>query len=197
MFGELALQGFIYRGLKPVLWCATCETALADAEVEYENHTSNSIYVRFPLLSRSEGRLLHGASRTQVTRRHPVRRDLDDDALDDPGEPGRCRASRRGVCRRARRIRDGDDGLLSRRRAAGRIRDEGGGRQRVRDDQTVRGAELEGLIFRHPLFHRTSPVVLADYVTMDTGTGIVHTAPGHGKEDFETGLRYGLEVLSP
>ena len=61
----------------------------------------------------------------------------------------------------------------------------------------VEGADLAGLVFRHPLFDRASPALLADYVTMDTGTGIVHTAPGHGKEDFETGHRYGLEVLNP
>src|SRR5262249_12350097 len=63
--------------------------------------------------------------------------------------------------------------------------------------KTLPGKELEGLVFKHPLFHRTSPVVLADYVTMDTGTGLVHSAPGHGKEDFETGLKYGLEALTP
>ena len=63
--------------------------------------------------------------------------------------------------------------------------------------KTVRGADLEGMTFKHPLFDRTSTLVLADYVTMDTGTGLVHTAPGHGKEDFETGIKYGLEVLNP
>jgi isoleucyl-tRNA synthetase len=63
--------------------------------------------------------------------------------------------------------------------------------------KTLDAQQLQGLVFRHPLFHRTSPIVFADYVTMDAGTGVVHTAPGHGKEDFETGLKYGLEVLNP
>src|SRR5207253_10090180 len=63
--------------------------------------------------------------------------------------------------------------------------------------KTLNGQGLTGLVFRHPLFERTSPVVLADYVTMDAGTGVVHTAPGHGKEDFETGQKYGLEILNP
>ena len=62
---------------------------------------------------------------------------------------------------------------------------------------TAPGAALEGLKARHPFYDRESPFVLADYVTLDAGTGLVHTAPGHGREDYDTGLRYGLDVLSP
>ena len=67
----------------------------------------------------------------------------------------------------------------------------------VKTITTVSGSELEGLKAKHPIYDRESPVVLADYVTLETGTGCVHTAPGHGREDFETGLKYGLEVYSP
>ncbi len=217
-FGELATQGFIYRGLKPVFWCATCETALADAEVEYESHTSNSIYVRFPLWDDPNGIFaIPGAGDAHH-------------GSPDGGEP--CYAviwtttpwtipanlavavhpdSEYAVVRATRTMPASEeaDGTVTDAReetayyliavplvdavmtAAGV---ETGNYETVK---TVPGKSLQGLVFRHPLFHRTSPVVEADYVTMDTGTGIVHTAPGHGKEDFETGHRYGLEVLTP
>ena len=206
VFGELARQGFIYRGLKPVFWCATCETALADAEVEYEDHTSNSIYVRFPLhydpsgvfagifakSGNADNQTEHKSANENVYAAiwtttpwtipanlavavHPEADYAIVDATKSENYPGVYLVAVPLV-----------ESVM---RTAG-----------ITDYQTVKtlpGAELEGLVFTHPLFHRTSPVVLADYVTMDTGTGIVHTAPGHGKEDFETGAKYGLEVLNP
>lgn len=190
VFGEIALKGFIYRGLKPVLWCGTCETALADAEVEYESHTSNSIYVRFPLQSDPQGvfDLSAGAPcyviiwtttpwtipANLAVAAHP---DADYAVLrvEREEETGYYLVALPLVESVMQAVNPTSYSVV----------------------KTVQGKELEGLVFQHPLFERASPVVFAEYVTMDAGTGIVHTAPGHGKEDFDTGLRYGLEALNP
>src|SRR5579872_7417214 len=232
VFGELAEQGFIYRGLKPVFWCATCETALADAEVEYEDHTSNSIYVRFPLIADPNGVFAepYESGRSGLTPYaviwtttpwtipanlalavHPdadyVVAEVDGSAylVAEPllkavlaavgsanGAPGEYRGST-GAATTDRSNTPGEEATGD----AGIIRSPAQPLAPSRILRRVKGADLDGLVFRHPLFDRPSPVLLADYVTMDAGTGIVHTAPGHGKEDFETGARYGLEVLNP
>jgi isoleucyl-tRNA synthetase len=203
VFGELAAQGFIYRGLKPVFWCATDETALADAEVEYEPHTSNSIYVRFPLYHDPHGvfalpdiaPVTHGQTQTEAgvpayvviwtTTPWTIPANLAV-AVHPDAEYAVVRATKEEETVYYLVAVPLVDPTM-----------QVAGVTRYETVKTVKGTELEGLVFRHPLFARTSPVVLADYVTLDTGTGIVHTAPGHGKEDFETGARYGLEVLTP
>jgi isoleucyl-tRNA synthetase len=209
VFSELAEQGYIYRGLKPVLWCAICETALADAEVEYENHTSSSIYVRFPLWDDTMGVFeVPGAARA---------------TQGSTGDGARCYAIIWTTtpwtipANLAIAVKPDAEYVVVRTTHPARPEAEGAqetayyllaaplvesvmkaiGAEEYEAVKELNGAALQGLIFRHPLFHRTSPVVQADYVTMDTGTGLVHTAPGHGKEDFETGLKYGLEVLNP
>ena len=191
VFGELAAQGFVYRGLKPVFWCATDETALADAEVEYEPHTSNSIYVRFPLhhdphgVFNVEEAAQNAYAVIWTTTPWTIPANLAIAAHPD-AEYAVVRANREG---------ETADYLVAVPLVESVM--QVAGVTEYATVKTLTGRELEGLVFRHPLFHRTSPVVLADYVTMDTGTGLVHTAPGHGKEDFETGHRYGLEVLTP
>ena len=209
VFGELALQGFIYRGLKPVFWCATCETALADAEVEYENHTSNSIYVRFPLKHDPkgvfEGVQVFGSSGVQDNANSELSlpEHLNTYAVIWTTTPWTIPANLAIAAHpdadyavvRAKREEETAFYLVAVPLVESVM--QAAGVTEYETVKTLRGADLEGLIFQHPLFHRTSPVVLADYVTMDAGTGLVHTAPGHGKEDFETGLRYGLEVLTP
>ena len=198
VFGELAEKGFIYRGLKPVFWCGTCETALADAEVVYEDHTSNSIYVRFPLVhdpdgvfnepyeGGTSGLAPYAVIWTTTPWTIPanlalaVHPDADYVVVEVDGsayllaEP-LLEATLKAI------TKPGEEGDVAPPKLLRRLK----------------GRDLENLVFRHPLFERTSRVVLADYVTMDAGTGIVHTAPGHGKEDFETGRTYGLEVLNP
>ncbi len=191
VFGELAERGFIYRGLRPVFWCATCETALADAEVEYEPHTSNSITVRFPLAQDPNGVFGVDAERDGA----------DAYALIWTTTPWTIPANLALAVHPEAEyavVRTRPDNLLY--LLAVPLVEATMALVGVTDYETVRtlnGSALQGLVFRHPLFDRTSPVLLADYVTMDAGTGIVHTAPGHGKEDFETGQRYGLEVLNP
>ncbi len=190
VFAELALKGYIYRGLKPILWCPYDETALAEAEVEYEEKTSPSIYVRFPLAQDPRGLMPAGEENYTViwtttpwtipanlaVAYHP----------DFQYVVARAGGANYLVA----------EGLLEATMAAAG----------VAEWEVVSrhaGSELHGMAFRHPLhaldpvFDRLSPVVLADYVTLETGTGVVHTAPGHGEEDFRTGQHYHLEVLCP
>lgn len=201
VFAEMAEQGFVYRGLKPVFWCGTCETALADAEVEYEDHTSNSIYVRFPLWSDPEGVFnfadaappthgeleagVHGYAVIWTTTPWTIPANLAI-AAHPEADYAVVRAVTRGEPAYYLLANSLVESVMKSIEA-----------ECYEVSKLISASELDGLVFKHPLFHRTSPVLFADYVTMDTGTGLVHTAPGHGKEDFETGLKYGLEVLNP
>lgn len=179
-------NGLLYKGLRPVNWCMVHQTALAEAEVEYEDHTSPSIYVAFPVkeeipgqpagqhvsiviwtttpwtLPANQGVSLHPDFEYVL---YPVgqrlclfARGLAESFLEAVGEPGYDRGN-----------------VVAR----------------------FRGRDLEGVVYEHPLFEREHRVILGDHVTMEAGTGCVHTAPGHGADDFMVGRRYGLEVLSP
>jgi isoleucyl-tRNA synthetase len=184
-YGKFFLSGSIYRSKKPVHWCATCHTALAEAEVEYEEHHTPSIYVKFPLEdARGEEVLKVGNLQTyfviwtttpwtlpanQAIAVHP---DLDYAV-----------------------VRVGNEGLVvAADLAAGFLAHLGLKGVVV---NTRRGRELEGLVCRHPWLARDSQVLLADYVTLAAGTGLVHLAPGHGQEDYDSGRKYGLKPYSP
>jgi isoleucyl-tRNA synthetase len=185
VFGDLARAGYIYRGLKPIHWCPTDETALAEAEIEYEEKTSPSIYVRFPLVDDPNNIFQRPGDRnfTIIWTTTPwtipanlavaVHPDFDY-VLVDAGEERYLLAQ----------------GLLEATMKAIGVTE-------YQVVATYRGAELMGLVFRHPIFERPSPVVTAEYVTLDAGTGVVHTAPGHGREDFMTGQKFGLPILNP
>ncbi len=189
VFGDLADRGYIYRGLKPVLWCPYCETALADAEVEYAEHTSNSIYVRFPVLQ--DPRMVFGRG---------------DDLPDESYVPIWTTTPWTIPANMALAVHPDHYYLVvdvagTRYLIAEPLVEKTLGLVAPGEAYTVvwrgHGSQLDGLVAKHPLFDRPSPVLFADYVTMEDGTGVVHTAPGHGKEDFETGQKYGLEVLGP
>ena len=189
--GKFVDQDMVYKGKKPVHWCTHCRTALAEAEVEYEPHTSPSIYVEFPLAEASKAEL--GEPSAGAGRATRVGPDLDDHSLDDPVEPGH-RVSPGVPLRRLRRERDRGD----RRQGSGRG---SGGKDRAclrRPHRRVRrrGDGAPG-VPSIPLYERDSLGVLADYVTLEAGTGAVHTAPGHGADDYKTGVSYGLEILAP
>ncbi len=190
VFAELVEKGYIYRGAKPVLWCPYDETALAEAEVEYEEKTSPSIYVRFPLAADPAGVMPADAENYTIiwtTTPWTIPANL------------------------AVAYNPNTDYVVVRREGANYLLAEGllssvMGALGWTDFEILSrhsGRELEGMAFRHPLhaldpaMDRLSPVVFADYVTLDAGTGVVHTAPGHGQEDFLTGQKYGLGVLSP
>jgi isoleucyl-tRNA synthetase len=185
-FGDLVKKGYIYKDLKPVNWCATCETALAEAEVEYENKTSPSIYVAFKLTN-NEQRATNDESEATyfviwtttpwtllanvAIAVHP-----DADYVYVTGKSGE-------IYIMAKMLADS---------AMQKI-----GIKEYRMLKTVKGRSLEGLEARHPFIDRASKVVSANYVSMEDGTGCVHTAPGHGQEDYITGKRYKLHTLMP
>lgn len=186
VFGELAGQGFIYRGLKPIHWCINDETALAEAEIEYAQHKSHSIYVRFPLVTDPNG-LFEDKSPSNcytviwTTTPWTIPANLAvavhpdyEYAFVDVGNDSYVIAAE----------------LVGKTMAAI-------GAEKYCTVKTVKGSELEGMVFKHPIYDRNSILVFADYVTLEDGTGVVHTAPGHGREDFETGQRYGIEPLNP
>jgi isoleucyl-tRNA synthetase len=185
-FGELALEGYIYRGLKPIFWCTTCETALAEAEIEYGPHVSPSIYVRFPLKSDPKG-IFSGLPIDHVF------------AVVWTTTPWTIPANVALAVHPDYKytiVRVGEDYYLL---AEGLISQtaEAIGASSYETVREVHGSNLEGEVFAHPIYGRDSIVVLADYVTLTEGTGIVHTAPGHGREDFQTGQEYGLPTLNP
>jgi isoleucyl-tRNA synthetase len=177
-------KGYLYRGLKPVYWCIQDGTALAEAEVEYEEHTSPSIWVKFPAVAGGPAALLgegvDGVIWTTTPWTLPHNRAL----AFHPEFAYVVLETSRGNLLVA-------EGTVAQMVAALGL--EVRGRR-----GPWKGAELEGLRFQHPfLKHLQVPAVLADYVTLEQGSGIVHTAPGHGAEDFLTGQRYGLEVAAP
>ena len=185
-------KGFVYRGLKPVYWCIHDRTALAEAEVEYENHTSPSIYVRYRLTSDPAAIAPALAGRQVFTiiwtttpwtlpaslavAFHP---DFDYVALDCDGGVYIVASDLAGKV-------IADCKLMSREKPD---------RPASQADIIARfkGATLDRVTFQHPFLERSILGVLATYVTADTGTGAVHTAPSHGADDFYTGQRYGLD----
>ncbi len=190
LFGELFAGGRVYQGVKPVMWCAECVSALAEAEVEYRDTVSTGIDVAFPAADdREVGRLfgvpdadgIRAAAWTTTPWTLPANRAL----CFHPGiEYALVRAPRGHLVVAAALAEE-----CLRRFAPG------GPAERV--GRTAPGAALEHARFLHPFLERESPAVLGDHVTAEEGTGIVHTAPGHGEEDFQVGLRYGLPAEAP
>src|SRR4051812_47519170 len=189
-FGKFVEQGLVYKGKKPVHWCIHCRTALAEAEVEYEDHTSPSIYVEFALAAESEAELSARVPRLAgrqvsvliwTTTPWTIPSNLAI-AFHPEFDYAAYEVDGRAVIVA--------EALAPKVAAAG-------GKTFGEPVARMKGAELEYIRFQHPLYARTSLGVLADYVTLDAGTGAVHTAPGHGADDFATGVRYGLEVYAP
>jgi len=186
-FGKFAMNGGLIRSKKPIYWCTSCRTALAEAEVEYGSHTSPSIFVKFPCISDLSSRYpsLAGKSVSFVIwtttpwtipanlaiALHP---DFDYVAADV-----------------------GNDEVYILAEGLSAVCMDTFGIESYRIVEEMRAPDLEHVKARHPLFDRESVVVLAPYVTLEAGTGCVHTAPGHGREDYETGLKYGLDIYSP
>ncbi len=188
--GKFVERGMVYKGKKPVHWCIHCRTALAEAEVEYENHTSLSIYVEFPL---------QDAGAAQLASRVPELKDRAVSVLiwtTTPWTiPSNLALAFHPEALYAAFPWDGRVVVVA--EALAEQLSSTLGRPLEHPVVKVPGAVFEGLRFRHPLYDRDSLGVLADYVTLDTGTGVVHTAPGHGADDFHTGVKYGLEIYAP
>ena len=188
--GKFVRQGLVYKGKKPVHWCIHCRTALAEAEVEYADHSSPSIYVEFPLAEDAAG---------DLAARIPALKGRNVSVLiwtTTPWTiPSNLAVAFHPEFDYAAYDVDGRAVILAEGLAetVGKVV----GRAFDRPVAKMKGAVLEGLRFRHPLYERDSVAVLGDYVTLDAGTGAVHTAPGHGADDFTTGVRYGLDIYAP
>jgi len=184
-FAKLAKDNYVYRGLKPVNWCATCETALAEAEVEYEDHSSPSVYVKFKV---NNPEVLDGVSLNKplslmiwtttpwtllanvaVAVHHTYTYDLVD---------------------------TGEEILIIEDSLKDSVLEKGGVSAKM--IKQFKGDELKNLVYTHPFGAlEDCRVITVDYVTKEDGTGLVHTAPGHGQEDFEAGRAHQLDILMP
>jgi isoleucyl-tRNA synthetase len=178
-------NGFVYKGLRAVYWCMHDETALAEAEVEYENHTSPTVFVKYALMDDPADidAALNGKKVSTIiwtttpwtlpasmaVAFHP---DEEYVAMESDGQVYIVAAKLANDV--AEKCKLGE----------------------VREIARFQGRKMERLNFQHPFLDRKILGVLADYVTMDTGTGVVHTAPSHGAEDFITGVKYGLDATS-
>ena len=186
-FGKFALNGNLIKSKKPIYWCTSCRTALAEAEVEYEDHTSPSIFVKFPMISdlgdtfpSLKGKDVFVVIWTTTPWTIPANLAI---ALHPDLEYVAVETSANQVMILAKGLMD--------------ICMDSFGIESFRVIEEFNAARLENLKAKHPLYDRDSVIVLAPYVTLEAGTGCVHTAPGHGREDYETGLEYGLDVYSP
>jgi len=207
VFGAMVLAGHIYRGLKPVHWSPSSRTALAEAELEYpDGHTSPSVYAAFPVVELPKGLAAElsaaglpaevatgaGGLAVAIWTTTPWtlpanlavsvngRLDYAICAVAPRGEGAAPAASHLVV---AAELREGLETSLE---------------LTLTPLLSVKGAALEGIVYRHPLLERTSPVLIGgDTITTEAGTGLVHTAPGHGVDDFNTGKKAGLPVLCP
>jgi len=184
IFWEMYKKGLVYKGLKPVYWCSKCETALAEAEVEYHDHKSPSVFVRFKIKDDSKSKAKPGAGAYFVIWTttpwtlpanvaiavHPDNEYMLFEANGDKYITAKALVS--SLCEKA-------------------------GLGEPKEITTFKGAELEHIACGHPFIDRVSTVITADYVTLDTGTGCVHIAPGHGHDDYISSLRYELPILNP
>jgi isoleucyl-tRNA synthetase len=192
VFGQMVLKGYIYRGLKPVYWSPSSQTALAEAELEYpEDHTSRSIYVNFkmtalaPTAEAALGKYLpqlHVAIWTTTPWTIPGNLAV---ALNPDLTYALVQAE----------IQAEKVYLLVAADLVPRLTEVLGSPLAIAT--TLPGKALEHSTYQHPLFDRQGPIVMGDYVTTDSGTGLVHTAPGHGQDDYIVGQQYGLPILSP
>jgi len=184
--GKFFSSGAVYRGKKPVYWCASCVTALAEAEVEYMDASSPSIYVRFPAredfsqrIPETRGKRVYVVIWTTTPWTIPAN-------LAIAVHPDESYAA----------VASGDDVYILAERLVP-INMELFGITDYRIVATFPGTTLEGLVCSHPIYDRASQLILAPFVTLDTGTGCVHIAPGHGQEDYEVGLKYNIDVYAP
>ena len=181
VFGDMAKKGYIYKGQKPVYWSPTSESALAEAEIEYQDKKSASIYVAFPV---KDGKnVLEGDEKFIIWTTTPwtlpanlgisVHPELEYSIVKVNDEKYIIASE---LFETVVKTLEWENAEVV---------------------KTVKGSELEYTVAKHPFYDRDSLVMLGDHVTTDAGTGCVHTAPGHGEDDFIVGKKYGLEVLCP
>ncbi len=191
VFGDMYKKGYIEKGLKPVYWCASCETALAEAEVEYADHTSTSIYVRFKFdeeATEKIGKLVDLPNENVYTVIWTT----------TPWTiPSNMAISMHPRFDYTFFTYKNDVYVIAQGLLASFLEGVNWEEKDINVIGSVKGADLELLNTNHPLYNRKSPIILGEHVTLEAGTGAVHTAPGHGLEDYEVGCRYNIEVFSP
>lgn len=194
VFGDMYKKGYIEKGLKPVYWCASCETALAEAEVEYADVVSASIYVRFKFDDESTEKL---RNKFDFLKSSPL--DLYSVIwTTTPWTiPSNMAISMHPKFEYTFFEYKGDIYVAAQGLLGSFLADVGWEESDIKVLGSCVGADLELLTTKHPLVDRKSPIILGEHVTLEAGTGSVHTAPGHGLEDYEVGCKYGIEVFSP
>lgn len=181
-------KGGVVRSKKPIYWCCSCQTALAEAEVEYADHVSPSIFVRFPL---PDPKLADVFPQADPARAYVIIWTTTPWTLPDNMAVALHPEFVYALVEYAgKQYIVAEELLESVAKACGWDGD-------IRILGRTEGARLEKLNARHPFYNRDSLIILGGHVTLDAGTGCVHTAPGHGREDYEVGLQYGLDVYSP
>ncbi len=179
-------SGNVYKGKRPVHWCPHCQTALAEAEIEYKDRKSPSIYVKFPMIS-------------DLSKKFPALKNKSVSVLIWTTTPWTLPANLAIAFHPEHEYAafqvDGEVYISAKRLVP--VLAEELGLKKTKVLATFLGKEMDGLKARHPFIDRESVFVLADYVTLDQGTGCVHTAPGHGYEDYVTGLAYNLDIYTP
>ena len=187
IFGEMAKKKYIYKGLKPVYWCPSCETALAEAEIEYADHNTVSIFVKFEVSDDKNAifsklntnKNVYFVIWTTTTWTLPgnmaicINKDFEYCAIKANGEYYIVATELVDNVVKAANIKD------------------------YEKVATFSGEELEGVLCKHPFIDRNSMVILGDHVTLETGTGCVHTAPGHGVDDFLVCQKYNMDIIVP
>ncbi|MFB1049644.1 isoleucine--tRNA ligase [Paraliobacillus sp. JSM ZJ581] len=181
VFGEMAKKGYIYKGLKPVYWSPSSESALAEAEIEYQDKRSASIYVAFDV--KEPGTLLDGDEKFIIWTTTPwtIPANLAIALHPDLSYAVVKVADQKYIV--AEDMIDQIAEVLT--------------WENPETVKTFKGKDAEKLVAKHPLYDRDSLVILGDHVTTESGTGLVHTAPGHGEDDFNIAKQYGLDVLCP
>ena len=187
VFGEMYKKGYIYKGLKPIYWCPVDETALAEAEIEYQEDPCTSIYVKFRIKN-DQGKL---SQYGDISRMYFIIWTTTTWTL-----PGNLAIALHPLESYVLvKANNGDiyivaEALMRKTMQAGKI-------EEYNVIATLTGSDFEYMTAQHPFLDRESLLVTADYVTMESGTGCVHTAPGFGVDDYKTGRRYNLEMIVP
>ena len=194
IFGEMYKRNYVYKGLKPVYWCSDCETALAEAEVEYAEHKSHSVYVKFGF-SKEEAQKAYKTAELNI---------------DDPLSiviwtttpwtlPANLAIALHPDFNYAFVRKNGENEvyIVGVDLLQSFANNTGWEENSYKIIGTDKGDKFEFLKANHPFFDRKSLIILGDHVTTEAGTGAVHTAPGHGLEDYEIGIKYKIGVLSP
>lgn len=179
VFAKMAEKGLIYKGLKPVYWSPSSESALAEAEIEYQDKEDSSIYFKLPIVESEE---LSGVS-FLVWTTTPWTLPANLAVCAGPDIKYVLADTSKGKFIFGSELKDKLTELLN--------------LEEVKVLKVYSGRELEGLKYKHPLYDRVSPCILGDYVSTSDGTGLVHIAPGHGEDDFLVGKTYHLDVLCP